>query len=80
LPLTREGGTVVAWKREEEGGGLRRELQGAGSIIRAAGGGRPRVVPVTAAGLEGHRLVVVPKERTTPIAYPRPAGVRRRRR
>ncbi len=80
LPLTREGGTVVAWKREEEGGGLRRELQGAGSIIRAAGGGRPRVVAVEATGLAGHRLVVVPKERTTPIAYPRPAGVRRRRR
>ena len=80
LPLTREGGTVVAWKREEEGGGLRRELQRAGSIIRAAGGGRPRVVPIEAAGLVGHRLVVVTKERTTPIAYPRPAGVRRRKR
>lgn len=78
LPLTREGGTVVAWKREEAGGGLRRELQGAGSIIRAAGGGRPRVVPIEAASLAGHRLVVVTKERTTPIAYPRPAGVRRR--
>jgi 16S rRNA (guanine527-N7)-methyltransferase len=80
LPLTRVGGTVVAWKREEEGGGLRTELQGAGSIIRAAGGGRPRVVPVEVAGLAGHRLVAVAKERTTPIAYPRPAGVRRRRR
>ena len=80
LPLTRVGGTVVAWKREEEGGGLRRELQRAGSIIRAAGGGRPRVVPIEAAGLVGHRLVVVTKERTTPIAYPRPAGVRRRKR
>ena len=80
LPLTREGGTVVAWKREEEGGGLRAELQSAGSIIRAAGGGRPRVVSVEAAGLAGHRLVTVPKERTTPLAYPRPAGVRRRRR
>jgi 16S rRNA (guanine527-N7)-methyltransferase len=80
LPLAREGGTVVAWKREEADGGLRRELQDAGSIIRAAGGGRPRVVPVEAPSLAGHRLVVVAKERTTPIAYPRPAGVRRRRR
>lgn len=79
LPLTCVGGTVVAWKREEEGGGLRGELQGAGSIIRAAGGGRPRVVSVEAPSLAGHRLVVVPKERTTAIAYPRPAGVRRRR-
>lgn len=79
LPLTRVGGTVVAWKREEEGGGLRADLQRAGSIIRAAGGGRPRVVRVEATALEEHRLVVVPKERTTPIAYPRPAHVRRKR-
>ncbi len=79
LPLARLRGTVVAWKHEEEGGGLRVELQRAGSVIRAAGGGRPRVYPVEASGLLGHRLVVVPKERTTPIAYPRPAGVRRRR-
>ncbi len=79
LPLTRVGGAVVVWKREEERGGLRAELQGAGSIIRAAGAGRPRVVPVQAPSLADHRLVVVPKERTTPGAYPRPAGVRRRR-
>jgi len=79
LPLTREGGTVVAWKREEEGNGLQVELQRAGSIIRAAGGGRPRVFSVGATALEDHRLVIVPKERTTPIAYPRPVGVRRRR-
>lgn len=79
LPLAREGGLVVAWKREEEGGGLRTELQRAGSIIRAAGGGRPRVVSIEATGLSGHRLVLVPKERTTPIAYPRPARVRRKR-
>ena len=79
LPLTKVGGTVVVWKREEEGGGLRAELQGAGSIIRAAGGGRPRVVPIEADSLPGHRLVFVAKERKTPVAYPRPAGVRRRR-
>ena len=80
LPLAREGGVVVAWKREEEGGALRRELQGAGSIIRAAGGGRPRVVAAEAGILPDHRLVIVPKERTTPITYPRPASVRRTRR
>jgi 16S rRNA (guanine527-N7)-methyltransferase len=79
LPLTRIGGTVVAWRREEEGGGLRTELQRAGSIIRAAGGGRPRVLTVTATALEDHRLVIVAKERPTPIAYPRPAHVRRKR-
>lgn len=80
LPLTREGGTVVAWKREEEGGVLRVELRDAGSIIRAAGGGRPSVVRVAAAMLPGHRLVVVTKERSTPSSYPRAVGVRRRRR
>jgi 16S rRNA (guanine527-N7)-methyltransferase len=78
LPLTRVGGTVVAWKREEEGG-LRAELQRAGSIIRAAGGGRPRVVPVEATALDDHRLVIVTKQRPTPITYPRPVGVRRKR-
>lgn len=79
LPLTREGGSVVAWKREEERGGLRSELQRAGSIIRAVGGGRPQVVSIGAASLPGHRLVVVPKARPTPASYPRPAGVRKQR-
>ena len=79
LPLVREGGHVVAWKHEEEHGGLLAELRAAGSIIRAAGGGRPAVHVVDAPSLPGHRLVVVPKDRTTPGSYPRPAGVRRRR-
>jgi 16S rRNA (guanine527-N7)-methyltransferase len=79
MPLVREGGHVLAWKREEERDGLLAELRAAGSIIRATGGGRPAVHVVEAASLPGHRLVVVPKERPTPISYPRPAGVRRRR-
>jgi 16S rRNA (guanine527-N7)-methyltransferase len=79
LPLVREGGIAVAWKRDD-GDGLRDELRQAGTIIRAAGGGRPRVVAAAVARLEGHRLVLVPKERTTPIAYPRPVSVRRARR
>lgn len=80
LPLAREGGTVLAWKREDERDGLRVELQRAGSIIRAAGGGRPHVIRVDAAGLEGHRLVLVAKERPTPIAYPRPPSARKQQR
>ena len=79
LPLAREGGLVVAWKRDEERAGLAAELRDAGSIIRACGGGRPEVVAVGTESLPGHRLVVVPKLRPTPSAYPRPAGVRRRR-
>ena len=74
MPLARVGGWVVAWKREEERGGLRAELRDAGSIIRATGGGRPEVVVRRGRLLPGHRLVMVPKERPTPAAYPRPAG------
>jgi 16S rRNA (guanine527-N7)-methyltransferase len=80
MPLVREGGAVVAWKREEERGGLRAELRDAGSIIRASGGGRPEVLTIEASFLAGHRLVVVPKQRPTPASYPRPASIRRRRR
>jgi 16S rRNA (guanine527-N7)-methyltransferase len=79
MPLVREGGAVVAWKREEERGGLRAELRDAGSIIRASGGGRPEVLTIEASFLAGHRLVVVPKQRPTPASYPRPASIRRRR-
>ena len=79
MPLTREGGAVVAWKREEERNGLRHELQNAGSIIRATGGGRPEVQVIDAASLSGHRLVIIPKERATPAGYPRPAAKRPRR-
>ncbi len=78
LPLTRVGGVVVAWKREEERGGLRAELRDAGSIIRATGGGRPEVVTVEASMLPGHRLVFVAKERSTPASYPRSASMRKR--
>jgi 16S rRNA (guanine527-N7)-methyltransferase len=80
LPLTREGGAVVAWKREDGGRGLGDELREAGSIIRAAGGGRPSVVTIVAPCLPGHRLVVVGKDRPTPAAYPRAAAERKRHR
>jgi len=80
LPLARTGGLLVAWKREEERGGLRDELRDAGSIIRATGGGRPEVVAIESVALAGHRLVFVPKQHPTPASYPRPAGRRRRRR
>ncbi len=80
LPLARVGGVLVAWKREEERGGLRDELRDAGSIIRATGGGRPEVVAVESVALAGHRLVFVPKQRPTPASYPRPAGRRKGRR
>jgi 16S rRNA (guanine527-N7)-methyltransferase len=80
LPLVDIGGFVLAWKREDERGGLSAELRGAGSIIRACGGGRPEVEVIDAGVLRGHRLVVVPKLRDTPATYPRPVAVRRAQR
>ena len=79
MPLVHEGGLVVAWKREDADHGLRDELRDAGSIIRATGGGAPEVVAIDAPSLEGHRLVIVPKERPTPSGYPRPVAKRPRR-
>jgi len=80
LPLVGVGGFVLAWKREDERDGLSAELRAAGSIIRACGGGRPDVEVIHAGILPGHRLVIVPKLRDTPVAYPRPVAVRRGRR
>lgn len=80
MPLLREGGLVVAWKRDDGSRTLVSELRDAGSIIRACGGGRPDVLAVRADSLHGHRLIVIPKLRVTPAAYPRPGGGRRRRR
>jgi 16S rRNA (guanine527-N7)-methyltransferase len=80
LPLLREGGWLVAWKRESATGGLRAELRDAGPILRLAGGGRPQVESVRAPSLADHRLVFVRKERPTPQGYPRPARLRPRRR
>jgi 16S rRNA (guanine527-N7)-methyltransferase len=79
LPLAQQGGLVVAWKREAQPDDLRDELRAAGTIIRAAGGGRPEVVDVGTPSRPGHRLVMVPKVRPTPGGYPRPPGTRRRR-
>jgi 16S rRNA (guanine527-N7)-methyltransferase len=80
LPLLRIGGQLVAWRRDTPPDGLSDELREAGSIVRACGGGRPRVVGVSLHDLADHRLVVVRKERPTPPAYPRDAARRGRRR
>ena len=81
MPLLREGGLLVVWKREAERGGLGDELRDAGSNRSAPrGGGRPEVLAVSASLLPDTRLVAVPKERPTPASYPRPVAERRRRR
>ncbi|CAN5624548.1 hypothetical protein BH23CHL8_BH23CHL8_09440 [soil metagenome] len=78
LPLLREGGWLVAWKRESETLALQAELRDAGPILRLTGGGRPGVVRVPASSLAEHRLVFVRKDRSTPATFPRLAGVRKR--
>lgn len=84
LPLTRRGGHVVVWKRAADGLQRRQlddELNRARRIVQGAGGARPRVTALAGArdvGLDGNCLVVIPKLRTTPDRYPRPAGERRR--
>jgi 16S rRNA (guanine527-N7)-methyltransferase len=80
LPLLRLGGRLVAWRRDTPPDGLRDELREAGSIIRACGGGRPQVVRVPLPDLADHRLVVVGKERPTPVTYPRDPSRRTHRR
>ena len=83
LPLARVGGVVVAWKSAgPEAEKAQREIADAQRIIRAVGGGRPRVVELPIAdkvGLPGRCLVVIDKVRPTPDGYPRAAGERRRR-
>lgn len=71
LPLLRLGGVALLWKH----GDLRAELGRAERALRLLGGGEPTVRPVRAPGLEaGRALVIVPKVRPTPRAYPRPPG------
>lgn len=81
LPLARRGGFLVAWKRDAGDGALAREIDQARPICQAVGGGQPRLVTLDGArhvGLEGHCLVVIPKQRATPDRYPRAVGERRR--
>jgi 16S rRNA (guanine527-N7)-methyltransferase len=76
LPFLRQGGVLVAWKRERDGN-LRQELREAGAIVRAAGGARIFVMEPRSDLLAAHRLVVVHKARQTPARFPRPPAIRR---
>lgn len=74
FPLLAVGGVLVAWKR----GDLAAELAAARRATDALGGGAIATEPVDAAGLEGHRLVVVEKGGPTPPGWPRDPAVRTR--
>ena len=74
LPLVAHGGLLVAWKRRP----IEAELHSAAPAIALLGGGPPRTLPVTLAGLEDHVLVVVEKVKATPAGYPRDPVQRKR--
>jgi 16S rRNA (guanine527-N7)-methyltransferase len=75
LPLVAPGGVLVAWKRAP----LSAELEAAAGALRALRAGRPEVVPAGVPGLDGHCLVVVPRDGPIDVRFPRDPAERRRR-
>ena len=75
LPLVAPGGVLVAWKR----GPVDEELAAAGGALGALQAGPVEVVDAAYAGLEGHRLVVVPRGGRVDARFPREPAERRRR-
>jgi len=75
LPLVAPGGVLIAWKRHP----VEDELAAADGAMRALRAGRPRVVTAGVAGLEDHRLVVVPRGGPIDVRFPRDPAERRRR-
>lgn len=73
LPLCRLKGMAVALKK----GNLAAELAAAERAAHVLGGGRMRPLPVSIPGIDddGRVVVVVPKARPSPAAYPRRAGL-----
>jgi 16S rRNA (guanine527-N7)-methyltransferase len=77
LPLLEAGGSLLAWKgplaeQDEE---VRRGRLAIGQL----GGGRLEILDPGLAALGGHRLVIVPKESSSPARFPRRAGEPSRR-
>lgn len=70
LPLVRVGGRLLAMKAE---------VEPAGEAIALLGGGEPRLIPAPSRARQRGMLVEVVKLRPTPGAYPRRAGVPKRR-
>ena len=72
LPLVRIGGTAIAQK----GAHGEEEVARAVKAIRTLGGGPPRLTVYRLPGLDDPRsLVLIPKTRPTPPAYPRRPGL-----
>jgi len=75
MPLVAPGGVLVAWKRLP----VDHELDGAAGALRALRTGPVRVVDPGVPGLDGHRLVVVPRSGPIDVRFPRDPAERRRR-
>jgi 16S rRNA (guanine527-N7)-methyltransferase len=75
LPLVAPGGVLVAWKRAP----LDDELAAAGGALEALRAGPVEVVDAGVAGLEAHRLVIVPRGGSIDARFPRDPAERRRR-
>ncbi len=72
LPLARVGGAALAQK----GARAEDEVARAAKAVKTLGGGAARLVTYTLPGLDDPRaLVILPKIRPTPPAYPRRAGL-----
>ena len=69
LPFVRIGGRLLAQKTDRE------EVRDAGRAIETLGGGLPQVMAAPSIARSGGTVVVVPKVKATPDAYPRRAGV-----
>jgi 16S rRNA (guanine527-N7)-methyltransferase len=75
LPLVTPDGVLVAWKR----GPVDEELEAAGRALRALRAGPVEVLPSGVPGLEGHRLVIVPRGGRIDARFPRDPAERRHR-
>ncbi len=75
LPLVAPGGVLVAWKRDP----VAKELADAEGALAALRAGPVTVVENRVAGLETHRLVIVPRAGRIDDRFPRDPAERRRR-
>jgi 16S rRNA (guanine527-N7)-methyltransferase len=83
LPLLRQGGSLLAWKRQRSPGSsveLRQEIEAARQLIAACGGAAPRTHAAAGSVLPGHVLVRIDKVDATPQRYPRDPVARTRAR
>lgn len=73
LPLLRVGGILVAWKGPLRGSDD--QVRQGKAAVKSLGGGDIVIRPAGLAALGGHTFVLVPKERRSPMRFPRRPGV-----